>query len=718
MEKSSEIFNFLMDFVENEPEELSAKQEPEETALFLKEELVDESILEDDIDDILEEKILTEKIKELKDSNSEGEDELNDIIGLPKKSEKLDYTEHLTLVSTAIGLNRQLKEHLQRTECRLLALKRQYKLEEEQITQHSLKITHSSEEPIDFYTSFLTPYFRDGHFACPPNPDQLAKEYVKSKLKEELGLYQKWTLADTRALEVAIKDTIISNYLKSVESQARKKKSEKSIIASKLNFVRNSGLDKILKEMNVEPFDWDVISTRMKKPHSTRDCKAIWDLYMNPCFNKASWKKKECLSLLQVAKTLKFQNWDKIAEKLNTRRSGFQCFVKYQRHLSKREYSWTRDEFSLLKRIIVASKINNEAISWSKVMFYFESCNFEKIYSKWYKSMCSSGIEEARKGRFDFSEDKCILQAVKRDGIPLRDIPKILPSRNLAQIRERYVNSLSQADKKYGAWTKEEDCLLMKLVEKYGAGQWAKIASHIKNRSRTQVRQHYKHIKNVLARNPNITVETYRQRKGCIKKRNRVRELVKKVDTSGAKGPTIHSYNLPRSSEKYGEDAELLKYFIYQRRFLEQRQSIGPTFDQNEEEIRKVCKTLGLQVPNNIDLKEVETNRWQEYMYEAIKYIRKNCTELSSCEPLGNSFSLFPPNLINVYSLRNLMLRLEEEKGVYETSLEDVNDEAGPSYRNALENWLKRLYVLFSIPFMIKNIKLNEYNKIVKKKTC
>ena len=89
----------------------------------------------------------------------------------------------------------------------------------------------------------------------------------------------------------------------------------------------------------------------------------------------------------------------------------------------------------------------------------------------------------------------------------------VLPGRSDAQIRERYTNCISLSSR--GAFTPDEDKLIIQGVTEMGAQNWATIAKALKGRTDSQVAKRWKLIEeyvvvsccccfSTLVREPNV----------------------------------------------------------------------------------------------------------------------------------------------------------------------------------------------------------------------
>ncbi|CAJ0936450.1 unnamed protein product, partial [Ranitomeya imitator] len=104
-----------------------------------------------------------------------------------------------------------------------------------------------------------------------------------------------------------------------------------------------------------------------------------------------------------------------------------------------------------------------------------EGRNSTQLYHRWSKCLDPS----LKKGYWNREEDKLLLKAVEKYGA--KDWYKIqleVPGRSDSQCRERYVKALRK-DVKKGHWSEEEKQKLLELIEKYGVGHWSKISKEL-----------------------------------------------------------------------------------------------------------------------------------------------------------------------------------------------------------------------------------------------
>jgi hypothetical protein len=95
-----------------------------------------------------------------------------------------------------------------------------------------------------------------------------------------------------------------------------------------------------------------------------------------------------------------------------------------------------------------------------------------------------------RKNPFSEKEDERLSALVQRIGTNNWEIiAKLMPNRNIRQVRERWLNYLNPY-LKHSPWTPEEDRILVKSVQKYGT-KWQIITKNLHNRSQISARNRY-----------------------------------------------------------------------------------------------------------------------------------------------------------------------------------------------------------------------------------
>uniref|UniRef100_A0A8C9TEJ9 Small nuclear RNA activating complex, polypeptide 4 n=1 Tax=Scleropages formosus TaxID=113540 RepID=A0A8C9TEJ9_SCLFO len=236
--------------------------------------------------------------------------------------------------------------------------------------------------------------------------------------------------------------------------------------------------------------DWDKISNiDFEGTRNAADIRRFWQNCLHPSVNKSLWKKDEIEKLKGIVEEYKACHWDQIAEKLGTNRTAFMCLQMYQRYINKgfRKSVWSKEEDEVLKELVYKMRIGN-FIPYTQISYFMEGRDSSQLIYRWTQVLDPT----LRKGHWSKEEDELLLKAVAKYG--MKDWAKIrteVPGRTDGQCRDRYLDCLKGGVKK-GPWSKEEDALLIKLVEKHGVGRWAKISTELPNRLDCQCLQRWK----------------------------------------------------------------------------------------------------------------------------------------------------------------------------------------------------------------------------------
>ncbi|NWW63015.1 SNPC4 protein, partial [Ifrita kowaldi] len=182
-------------------------------------------------------------------------------------------------------------------------------------------------------------------------------------------------------------------------------------------------------------------------------------------------------------------DWDKISNiHFDGQRSSEELrkFWQNWEHPSINKKEWTEEEIERLKQI--AAKHNY--LDWQTIAQElgtnrtpFQCLQKFQIYNK-----------DLKRKEWTKDEDQMLLELVQEmrvgSHIPYKKIAYYMEGRDSAQLIYRWTKNVDPSLKK-GPWTPEEDAMLMAAVEKYGEKDWYKIRREVPGRSDAQCRDRY-----------------------------------------------------------------------------------------------------------------------------------------------------------------------------------------------------------------------------------
>ncbi|KAK3538930.1 hypothetical protein QTP86_023476 [Hemibagrus guttatus] len=350
-----------------------------------------------------------------------------------------------------------------------------------------------------FLGSFMKPYFKDKLTGLGPPANEESKERLANGNnpcdERKIRRWEPWQ--KTLLIKSVVTDTmkrmlqpklskmeyLTSKMSKAEDADKKELENQIALLEKEMTEIRSMKEDQLYGARH-DDHDWDKIANvdfeGFRQPD---DLMRFWQNFLHPSINKSTWSQDEIAKLAEVAEQHMYCHWDKIAESLGTNRTAFLCFQTYQRYISKRlrRREWSKEEDEVLRELVDKMRIGN-FIPYTQISYFMEGRDSSQLIYRWTCVLDPS----IKKGPWTKEEDQLLVKAVKKYGC--KDWWKIkleVPGRTDGSCRDRYLDSL-QDDIKKGAWSDDEVELLKKLVDKYGVGRWAKIASEMPNRVDSQ----------------------------------------------------------------------------------------------------------------------------------------------------------------------------------------------------------------------------------------
>ncbi|XP_033271164.1 snRNA-activating protein complex subunit 4 isoform X1 [Orcinus orca] len=393
------------------------------------------------------------------------------------------------------------------------------------------RVKDSKTLPSSLYMGhFMKPYFKDKVTGVGPPANEDTRERAAQGIKafEEL-LVTKWKTWEKALLRKSVVSDRLQRLLQpkllKLEYLQQKQSSSTSEAERQILEKQAREAEKEVRDINQLPeesllgnrlddHDWEKISNVNVRVHSVgwfpglsllarlsppspahrplrlqfegsrgaQEIRSFWQNLEHPAINKQEWSARELGQLQAIAAAHGHLHWQKIADELGTCRSAFQCLQKYQQHspaLKRRE--WTEEEDRVLTQLVQEMRVGSH-IPYRRIVYYMEGRDSMQLIYRWTKSLDPS----LKKGLWAPEEDAKLLRAVAKYGEQgWFKIREEVPGRSDAQCRDRYLRRLHFGLKK-GRWNSKEEEKLIELIEKYGVGHWARIASELPHRTGSQ----------------------------------------------------------------------------------------------------------------------------------------------------------------------------------------------------------------------------------------
>lgn len=389
--------------------------------------------------------------------------------------------------------------------------------------------TNKRSQAISIYP-FFKPYLRDRRGLRAPslfNTDETLDLTLLTNITFPKQV-RIWTQSECDIIKKEVRSQYLTKYTRELtvrweellEQQSREPKSiykeEIQKISTEIALCRTKNLE---PEINSSDIDWLVVSKLLQDDRLATDCELYYNNQLHCSINQSDWSEDEDNQLINLVEQYS-NDWDLIAEKLNSGRLAWQCCSRYQSeyNLSLRRIGQIYgDEAKQLTDLIERNRCG-DFINWFNVAGLFEGRSLPQI-----KHFYNKSHVKTLKKPWLFLEDQVILAGCKLFGLgKWVEIAKFLPGRSNKQVRERYYNQLAFGVRKLAGWTKKEDFQLLKMSTQHFDDDFNINFSAIQelyfpNRNKHQLYRRYIYLYNKLPENFNIDSLIQSNRKPNIK---------------------------------------------------------------------------------------------------------------------------------------------------------------------------------------------------------
>lgn len=382
-----------------------------------------------------------------------------------------------------------------------------------------LQLANKQTNPFSSFTylQFKAPYIRDfRNFSGPANDDvKQIRDLTGTDNIDVLIKNKSWSKESKQQLCDAILDYYakihiielikqkndLRKQLDGSDAQTKKDIEQKlSLIEEQTDQVISRKEQRIFvpETKNDSNIDWCAISARLATTHhDPQDCRLMWSNNLHWSINNGLWTKEEDECLLNAVQKFGKNDWDSVANELNSNRIPWQCCARYNQELNSLcgTTPINEDDTDKIVEVINLCRIGN-FVPWNQVMYFIQYHSLLQVKYQWHKLLSEKRSNQS----WSHEEDVLLLRTIDKFGNKdWNRIANYIPGRSNKSCRERYTMRLKFQKRAIGCWKPKEDKILLSLIEKFGTN-WSLISSHFPERNNHQIRNRYELLKNEVGR--------------------------------------------------------------------------------------------------------------------------------------------------------------------------------------------------------------------------
>lgn len=645
----------------------------------------------------------------------------------------------LQKIDLALSLNKQSEEKLRKFEDLLLTklaeCRRKLKF-----VQNKSRLMFDKGNEVFRYINCGRPYFKDrDNIAAPDN----ASTSVEMKEMYDFSLVLSvpgWTVKDKnefkdemQRMSVSIRKDQLNSKISELKRKLkgeRNKQIETQIanIRTQIKKLPDKSLCEIALPLGYE-YDWETIAGRLNRRHTATEYKSLWTIFYHPSINKNSWTTEEHEKIKKLAIEHNLQDWDKVAEQLNTGRTGYQCFVYHCTNTcnSTAGKRWSEEEMTYLRRLIDFFKEDNY-IPWGKIAAAMENRTKLQIYNKYLRMI------EQRKGRFLPEEDSVILNCADGFGPDYRRMTNFLPGRSMVQIRARH-QVLSKM-RVSTVWTVDDDRKLIQIMANQDSQMnYSNVSKHFPGRNRINIRTRYVTLKKWMKKHPNMDIE-HAPRRGARRLNhghasndlNSALEGLKDTLNTAVKSSRRKiTKDSPEIDIEDGIVAILVNELVRdmentkpQEELLIDQDYVVSYEDLNMTNLRKCLIFLNSHLSKSLYVASRYATQYPDLgetvndvsLVKVKSYSRKNTVKTYKVDETPNIWGkptlptrvyVMPPHYANITGSRTIMSYVSSRGNVFDQMNFNMLIKKYPMLKEQLDLLTERFYLLFTWPLLLSN---------------